>query len=70
MILTKREQVRQFMKWYESNLNDAGCEAAYALTESVWFAEYEKPMYKNYHSFRTARYHWLKFSKNNRKVLH
>lgn len=70
MILTKREQVKQFMKWYEANLPKAdGCEAAYNLTEATWIEEYEKRCYKNYHSFRTGRYHWIKFTKNNRTVL-
>jgi protein involved in temperature-dependent protein secretion len=69
-MMTKREQVRHFMKCYETKLAlSEGCEQSYEMAEADWIAENDDRMYKNYHSFRTARYHWLKYSKNNRKVL-
>lgn len=67
--MSKREQVSKFMKWYEGSLSDTdNCEAAYHLTEATWVEEFGVRYYKNYASFRTGRYHWLKYSKSFRKV--
>lgn len=69
--MSKREQVSKFMKWYEGSLSDTdNCEAAYHLTEATWMSEFNgERFYKNYASFRTGRYHFIKYTKQFRKVV-
>lgn len=68
--MSKREQVSKFMKWYEGSLADTDdCRAAYQLTETTWIREYENRFYKNYESFKRCRHHFLKYTKNFKKVI-
>lgn len=63
-MMTKREQVRQFMKWYEGNLGETESGAqSYSLTETIWVAEYGDRFYKDYGSFRACRSYYLKHTK-------
>lgn len=68
--MTKQEQVRQFMKWYDGNLGvtDSGAQA-YSLTESIWKAEYGVRFYKDYGSFRACRSYYMKHTKPSRPRL-
>ena len=68
-MMTKREQVRHFMKCYETNLAlSEGCEQAYEMAEADWAEDHGGRKYKNYTSFRAARTFWKKYTTTFRKA--
>lgn len=63
--MRNHKEVRKFMDWFSKEIQEHDTMAeAYEHTETIWEMEFGKKFYKNYESFRAAKSHFNKFSKN------